>query len=540
MRSDCYGRQPLLTLMRKRTLDLKEGYRQNLALLGSLHVGKSTLLKQYLAELDEPGILPVYLDLENRDLRYFASKLVRSLLYHVAKAKGLPVSEDLETLIATVRPVLPVAAEEVARLQALVQEGKCTEAFEGLLDLPDRFTNGTGLFCVLILDEFQALEGYGVADIFKKLADRIMAQKNCLYIIASSFEEQARRILSERLTLLFGNFELVPVEPFDLKVSQEFIEKRMGGIKVGLQLRHFLSDFTGGRPLYLDLILQELTSLSATFRQQEIYTPLMAQAIENMLFDRWGALSRHFELIVGRLCSGRTNRLTMDILMALAGGHHRVNDMVTKLGAKKTPVIHKLAMLVDEDVVERNGTHFHVKDKLFRYWIKYVFQKRLETIELEPGRLKKEFKEEVGRAISAFHATSRRDLPTRVTELLSCFDREQLRLQGRRYELPRFEEIRAVKIRQRSGGAVDALEAQTSEGKWLLVLRKDPMIESDIGAIVEEVRTMPDRPKRCVIVSLSELDEAARLRALEERMWIWNEPEINALMNLFDKPYIVP
>jgi hypothetical protein len=47
------------------------------------------------------------------------------------------------------------------------------------------------------------------------------------------------------------------------------------------------------------------------------------------------------------------------------------------------------------------------------------------------------------------------------------------------------------------------------------------------------------RPRRCVIVSLSDLDEGARLRALEERMWIWNEPELNSLMNLYDKPYIV-
>ena len=56
----------------------------------------------------------------------------------------------------------------------------------------------------------------------------------------------------------------------------------------------------------------------------------------------------------------------------------------------------------------------------------------------------------------------------------------------------------------------------------------------------EEARKMGIRPRRCVIVSLSELDDGARLRALEERMWIWNEPEVSSLMNLFDKPTIVP
>ncbi len=46
--------------------------------------------------------------------------------------------------------------------------------------------------------------------------------------------------------------------------------------------------------------------------------------------------------------------------------------------------------------------------------------------------------------------------------------------------------------------------------------------------------------RKCVIIALSQLDDAAKLRALEERMWIWNEPLLNSLMNLYDKPYIVP
>ena len=83
------------------------------------------------------------------------------------------------------------------------------------------------------------------------------------------------------------------------------------------------------------------------------------------------------------------------------------------------------------------------------------------------------------------------------------------------------------------------LEAQTEEGLWLLVLRKDPVAECDINVVAEEARKMGIRPRRCVIVSLSDLDDGAKLRAMEERMWIWNEPELNSLMNLYDKPYIV-
>ena len=45
--------------------------------------------------------------------------------------------------------------------------------------------------------------------------------------------------------------------------------------------------------------------------------------------------------------------------------------------------------------------------------------------------------------------------------------------------------------------------------------------------------------QRRVIISLADLEANARLKALQERMWIWNEDELNTLLNLYDKPYIV-
>lgn len=532
-------RQHILDLMRRRVADLKEGYRQNMALLGSPHVGKSTILQRFLQDLDDSRIIPVYLDLENRDVHYFASKLLRSVFYHFCRIKGLAVSDDLPALLETVRSLFPGLAERAAVLNGLIEKGKFAEAYEGLIDFPDAFSRETGLFCVLILDEFQTMEEFGIPDIFRRLADRMTAQKNCLYIMASSFEQQARKILAEKLTLLFGNFELLFIEPFDLRSSQAFIASRLGPVRMGVQLRNFLADFTGGRPLYLDILLQELVNLSAIYKQQEIYTPLLVQAVENMVFSRWGALSRHFDLVLNRLCIGKANRLVMDLVMALARDTHKVKDMVRVLGAKQTPVTQRLHYLVDEDIVERNGSHFHIKDKLMRYWVKYVFEKRIHSIEMEPGRLRKEFKDELTRSIGEFQTVCRKDLPARMTELLYCFDNEQFSLKGRSYRLPAFRDIQPLKMPQRGGALMDALRAETDEGAWLVVLRKDPVAEGDIGAVAEEARKMGLKVKRCIIVSLSSLDDAARLRALEERMWIWNEPELNSLMNLYGKPYIV-
>jgi hypothetical protein len=534
-----WGRKDIIGHIRRRVADHKEGYRQNLALLGSQHVGKSALLLKFLADLDDQAIAPVYLDLESRDLHYFFSRTARSLLYHLLKARGLPLSEELTDLLERARGHVPLTAQKIEVISALLKNSQFNEAYDQVLNLPELFSSEAQMHCVLLYDEFHAIEHFGVANPFQRLACCVTTQKSCLYIMTSSFEEQARKILAERLTLLFGNFEIVHVLPFDLKASQEFIEARLGSLKMGLQLRNFLADFTAGRPLYLDILIRELNNLGAIYKQQEIYAPLIAQALENLISNRWGALSRHFELVMNRLCVGKQNRLIMLLLIHLSEGKHKVRELVDCLGAGQHQVVTRLNWLIDQDIIEKNGNFFHIKDKLMRYWIKFVFIKRHKAIEIEPGRQDRDFKDEVSRAISDFQQHCRKDLSSRMMELLHCFENEMFSLHGRTYKLPAFRDLASFKMPRKGGHSFDVIKAQTDEGLWLLVLRKDPVAEGDISDLREEAKKMGLKPRRCVIVSMTDLDDSVKLRALEEKIWIWNEPVLNSLMTLYDKPSIV-
>jgi hypothetical protein len=534
-----HGRKDILTLIRRRTADLREGYRQNIALLGGQYVGKSALLRQFLLDLDDAGVIPVYLDLEGRDVHYFISKFTRSILYHFSRLKGLASADAVADLCAAVEPHIPLTAAKARDVNALMEKGRLNEAYDALLSIPEVFSLETGLHCVVILDEFQVLEDFGVNDVFRRLADRITAQKKTLYIVSSSYEGTARRILTEQLTLLFGSFEIIEVNPFNLRQSHAFIASRMGSVRLGMPLRNFLADFTGGRPLYLDILLNELVNLSAIYKQPEVYSPLLTQAIENVVFSRWGVLSRHFELVVLKLGAGKTSRLVSDLLIAMARGACRVKDIAHSAGAAKLSLVtQKLNFLADEDIVEKNGSHFHIKDKLFRYWIRYVFSRRLHSIELELQQSARDFKNEVVRGINDFNAACGQDLAARVTDLLHCFDNDCVNVQGRKYRLPAFTDVQRLESSSAGGVSGDSLLAQTSSGPWFLALKRGPLSEADINGVAQEVLRAGVKPHRCVIVSLASMDDGARLKALEERMWVWNEPELNSLMNLFNKPYI--
>lgn len=534
-----FGRSEVNELLKRRILGLKDGYRQNVTLVGNRYVGKSAILQNFFANFDDDDITVIYLDLENKDFYYFFKKFTGSLLYNFAKNKRLPTHDNYDLLLESVRQYIPHTVEVINKIRSDIAHRKFTDSFLGMLTLPEIYTNETEKFCVLILDEFQNLGSLKVSNIFQLLGNKIMTQKRCLYLMASSYPGVARRILSEKLSLLFGNFEIVEVDPFDLKSSQEFIDYKLTDIKIGAQLKNFLTDFTGGHPLYLNLICNELISLSAVYKQGEIYMPLLAQSIENTIFNRWGVISRHFELIINDLVSGKGNESVNVILMEISNGKHKLSEIVDSVELKVTRTRQKLKSLLELGIVVKNGNFYYFKDKLFKYWIKYVYQRRLKSIEFSPQRQKKQFKEEFNQSVERFRICSFKDFPSRITELLYCFDNEAFHLNGRKYKVPTFRHVVPVKFTNDRGRPMNVLKATTQDSLWLIIAKKDNLLESDLVSFLQKAKQTQTKPERCLIISLAALDENAKLKALQERFWIWSEGELNTLLTLFDKPLIV-
>ncbi len=537
-----FGRCAVLELLKKRVLDLKDGYRQNVALVGNRCIGKSTILHNFIANLADEDVTVVYVDLENRDMNFFLRKFTAALLGHYSQSQGLPFHDDINLLLENTQKTIPHTVQVIRKIYKDFSIGKPVTSFMGLLAIPEIFTNETGRSCVLILDEFQGLGDFGIPDVFQHLGQKIMTQKKCLYLVSSSYPQIARQILSEKLSLLFGNFEVVKVEPFDPATSQEFIGAQLKDIKITAALRNFLIDFTGGHPLYLHLICRELVNLSVFHKQNEIFIPLLTQAMENTLFYRWGVISRHFELNMQELGHAKGVRLMPSVLISLSNGKHKIDELSKDLSVGKAPMTSQINRLMDAGIVVKNG-HFHYfKDKLFKYWVKYIFQERLKGLELDPEKQKRQFQEELHSLVANFKAASCKDLSSRIVELLSCFDNEAFDLNGRRYKLPLFQEIVPWKMKGEGGSDVNVIRALTSDNIWLIVFKADPFAEADVNAVLEESRKAGrtgHRPQKRLIISLNKLDANTRVRALQEKFWIWSEEEVNTLLTLFDKPYIV-
>ena len=519
--------------------DLKEGYRQNVALLGRRAIGKTVLLEKLMAEWDDDVLIPVELDLENQDLQDIYEKMTGRLLFHFFKRKGLPFSDNLKSLTEVCHHELPSSYKAIKKIQSFLAHDKKGEAFREIIALPQTFAKETGSFCILFWDEFHALEGLLIPGAFRELGKKIMTQNLCLYIVASSKPAVARRILSEKLSLLFGNFEIVPLEAFDPKTSREFIAMYLQEIRLKDLLRDFIVDLTGGHPLFLTLICRELVSLTRAYQQNEIFTPLVTQALENLLFQPWGILNRHFSQLIDRVNSPRENLVVSRLLLALAAGKQKIKQIVGETGMKAALVRHKLNYLIEQGIVIRNGSFYYLEDKLFKFWLRWEYQQRKQSFDIELGTRLEQFRQGVDGALKEFDLSARKDLTSRIQELLFCFEDETCFINGRRYRLPVFRDVVPAKAAGKGPRDVVMLRASTEAGDWMIALKAGAIGENDLNVLLTESRRRRGKPQKCVLISLAEIDENVRIRALQERMWIWNEGEVNALLTIYNKPYLI-
>ncbi len=533
-----FDRQRILKILNRRVVGLKDGYRQNLALLGKKFIGKSSILKRFVQELADENIIPIYLDLDAKDFYYFFYNTAGQLLYNFLKTKNIPPADDLTVLIEHTKKYLPRTTQLIQKSQHHVAKGKIGEAYRSVLALPEIFTAESGNFCVIILDEFHNFGDWDIPNVFQELGKRIMTQHRCLYIVSSSLPVVAKDILFEKLALLFGNFEIIDVEPFDLQTSRDFIEKNLVGLTMSPVLRDFLIDFCDGHPFYLGYICREILSLSMAHSQKDVYAPLFIQALENTVFNTWGVIRRHFESVVETLSQGRAAQMVTALLVSLADGYMRRQAVVSTVSGKKSLARQRLNKLIELGIVEKNGSFCYLGDRLFKFWVKYVYQKKRKSFRVNLNEERLQFRKELMNLIDNFQRTIQKDIRSRIIDLLSCFDNEAFCMNGRNYKLPVFREVLPIKEKGCSEG-VEIIRAKTEAGVWYILVKESSMNEADINAVLKELRGGRKRLQKGVIISLGELDMNARLKALQEKMWVWSRKEINTLLNLYNKPYII-
>jgi hypothetical protein len=523
-----WGRLEHLQLLEKRISDFKDGYHHNIAIVGDELVGKTAILFKFLNRFHDPRLVTVYLEVRPESLRAFAKRFIGVLLYNFLSNSGMSLKEDLDFLLEKSARYIPETVKRITAIIASLDKRKKNNIFTDLLSLCDSVHQETGKSCVVIFDEFHHLESMGVKDLYKEWSKLLLVQKTAMYILVSSLKFKTKTILAKNLSLLFGNFEVCPVEPFDIPTSEAYLQAVLRDMAINQGLKNFIVHFTGGYPFYLEVISESLLKSPET--------PL-ADTLENLLFDASGMLNQRFSNYLKRFLDSPHSHDYMSILYSIAQGYNKIKDCALMLHKPKTEVTSRLNQLLELDVITRSGDFLKINDRVFSYWLKFVYQQKQQSLTFDAKNQKALFRANIEGMIQEFLVNADKSVMARLEELLRLFTDDVVLIERKRLRLEHFREVKPLQFNSRT--LREGLLGRSNDSIWILGFKQESLTEEDIAEFAGECKKYRHKLQQKIIIALKDIDSNARLKAMEEKILTWDLSNLNQLLDLYSKPRVI-
>lgn len=523
-----FDRKDYLKILHKRVTGLLSGYRQNLAIIGDELVGKTSVIYKFLNSYYDNRVIMIYLEARPEPIASFAKRFIGVLLYNFLSFSGIELREDLDFLINKSSRYIPQTIEKVKSILSNLEKRKRNNIFTDLLSLCEIINRETGKSCVVILDEFHNLESMGIKNIYIEWSKMLMASKNTMYIIVSSMKFKTKNILSKNLSLLFGNFETMEIEPFDIKTSEEYLKIRTKGANLNEGLKNFVVHFTGGYPFYLELIAESILKSNNAD---------LSDILEKFLFNSSGILNQKFSNYLKRFLDSPASEQYISILHQIASGHNKMKDIAHVLHKSKDEISLRVNNLLEYDVINKSGDFLKINDRVFGFWLKFVYQEKLNSLTFDAKNQKTIFRDYIEGMIEEFLANAGKPIIERITEILRLFSDDTVQIDTKKLRLTHFREIKQLEFNNRN--LKEGLLGRSNDAVWIMAFKPDLLTEDYVMEFSKECKRYRHKVQKKIIVTLRDIDDNARLRALEEKIWMWDLKNLNQLFDIFSKPRVI-
>lgn len=533
------GREDVTRLVHKRLSDLKEGYRQNIALIGNELSGKTWIIKSIFDNFSDSSIISLYFDLSQPTVNIFIQRFFSTILFSFLKTKNITLpKENLTRLIEESKPHIPNTVSKIQEIASGLTRDKIDIAtFRDILSLPELLYQETQQKTIIILDEFQNLDSLKIRSVFQELGKKIMTQKDIMYIVSSSSKTKAKKIIQDELSLLFGNFEIIEIDNFDTKTSKILIKNRLKNILIPQDTINFLINFTAGHPFYLDKITRSIYQNSVLLETDTVTPFVFIYSLEDILFNNWGTLNLRFQNYIDTLTKNKSDAL--NILLLIAQGKNRVKEISGLLHKNYRDINQRLSRLIEANIVSRTGSFYNIVDRVFNFWLNFVYLEKLNNLSQNYEDQVISFRKKIEQSLMEFIEMSRKDIEQRLYELFVQFSNDSVQIGRNKIKLSRFKEIKPLNFDGRfiKRGFFCLCDAEC----WLIGFKEGDITEDSVSEFVRESRNIQskDSSVRRLIIGLDKTEINARLLAKEEKINTWDIDLLNVLLDIYGKPRLI-
>ncbi len=530
-----FGREDILELLNKRASALKDGYRQNIALTGQSLVGKSSVILHFLRNIREEGIIPVYVEVVKEPFGSFAEKFIATMLYNALTRMGELVGVDLAEIMLKAQKILPKTSVSIKHIYASMEKGEVDEAYSSLLGLTSVLKEEVDFSCIVILDEFDNLEHLGIKNPFLGFGKVIMVQKDTMYVVSSSRNQAIKKILSEKLSLLFGNFEIIKLSNFDSKAASRYMASKLAGFDIEPALAAFLIDFTDGNPFYLENMLERMRKIATEKMTSYINKDVVGQSILELVYNSSGTIHQYLMNFVLELLDSKHKETRLTILNCIANGTNKQSEIARKLKTKQCDAAKSLISLSELGIISKNGIFFKIDDIMLEFWLKNVYQRRKSLLVDGTFDRMTMFYEDIGRHIDRFNSDHSSGVITRIAELFGLFANELVQIDFKQLRLPHFTRVDIKPFPDTR----QFISSSYRSNFWVTQPFESPVNENDVISYIRNIKHIGLKPSNKVIITMAGIDENAKLLAKELRIAIWDLSTINMLFKFYGKNRVV-
>jgi AAA+ ATPase superfamily predicted ATPase len=525
---DFFARDDIVSELLKSAEGIKQGYRQNIAIIGSSLIGKSSLLLRFLGDLNrDKQIFPIYIDMQNLGVKEFAEKIINIALYNLLKKdSGMEPPLDTESLIKAAKDLFPKTCDLAEKVAMLIEQGNFEDAFSEALDMPALLSDESGHIVVMVFDEFDCISAFKLSRPYQVLGSKVMVQKKTLFVFSSSSAVTAKRILSEKLSLLFGGFKVLDISPFNSEQSRDFIYARSKGIIIPRVLVDFIISFTGGHPFYLSAIMEKI-NFACQYGADKITVKRLSGLISELLFRPAGVLNQFFCDTVNDTSSLAGASSILDILKSFTRTG-RISDICKRNTISNTGLNAISEKLMEMGFLQKSGSLYALTDSMFKMWVEIKSKPRNLYFDFMPIRGWDDYTNEIEARIIAFRFEQSKSFGNKVIELISSFNDDKFFIDERVRVLPKVESINLKKYHK-----YDILKASASKKGCVFVLCHKRVSEEDVADIYDKLRILKIIKNKIAILAFSGIEPAAKLMAKQKSFCLWDKNDIVKLFSFY-------
>ncbi len=532
--AEFFGREEILQALEKRLQSFLKGYRQNVGLIGPKSVGKSSLVQHFLLGLQDPSLIAVYAEVLPEPFDYFAQKFMGSLLAAFLRSRQEDTEGEFSGLISKSKRFIPKTLKKMREIKKKLAAEEWDPAFRELLSLTQILGEESGKKVLLVLDNFDRLDELLLHDPFHDFGNAIMAQTETFYVVTSGRIRRAREIFNKDLSLLFGNFEILEIKPFDFAMSQVFLEKKLSGAALSEFLKKFLVELTDGHPYFLSVLAGRSHALLGP-GEAPVTEEILIAALEKELYDRKGELHRYFAMFLQNLGQGRTLYAALKVLMAVSMGHRKNHQIAKFLNRRVDDIKKTLTRLLEEEFLEKKGSFFKINSPFFGFWLRYVYYRREFAFVGPAEYTAKAFRREVRALIQQRMEGGEKEITKRVEELFREFQNDVVELEDKKIRCPHFTEVHF----KPSNGRVFPVEAKALDTRWICQVAYKRVTEDDVRLFIQDIDKLRKKVQRKIMIALEGIELNAKLLAKESKILLWRLKEFNELLELYGRPKVI-